>query len=42
MAVRGLDLFQKRFADFQDAYILIGGAACELWFAEQSLEFRLS
>ena len=42
MAVRGLDLFQERFADFQDAYILIGGAACELWFAEQSLEFRLT
>lgn len=42
MAVIGLDLFQERFADFQDAYILIGGAACELWFAEQNLEFRLT
>jgi hypothetical protein len=42
MAVIGLDLFQERFADFEDAFILIGGAACELWFAEQNLEFRLT
>jgi hypothetical protein len=42
MAVIGLELFQERFADFRDAYILIGGAACELWFAEQNLEFRLT
>lgn len=42
MAVRGLELFQARFADFQDSFILIGGAACELWFAEQNLEFRLT
>lgn len=25
MAVKGLDLFSERFADFRDAFILIGG-----------------
>lgn len=40
MAVRGLDLFSERFADYRDTFILIGGAACDLWFADQDLEFR--
>ncbi len=40
MAVRGLDVFSERFADFRDAFILIGGAACDLWFSEQNLAFR--
>jgi len=40
MAVRGLDLFRERLAAFRDSFVLIGGAACELWLAEQNLEFR--
>lgn len=40
MAVKGLDLFSERFADFKDAFILIGGAACDLWFTDQDLAFR--
>ena len=40
MAVRGLDLFSERFSEFRDALILIGGAACDLWFGDQNLEFR--
>jgi len=40
MAVRGLDFFRARFSSFREAFVLIGGAACELWFAEQNLEFR--
>jgi hypothetical protein len=40
MAVKGLNLFGKRFADFQNAFILIGGAACDLWFSNKNMEFR--
>lgn len=40
MAVRGLDLFSERFAEFRDAFVLIGGAACDLWFSDQNLAFR--
>ncbi len=40
MAVKGLDLFSERFADYRDAFILIGGAACDLWFADLDMEFR--
>ena len=40
MAVKGLDLFSERFADFKDAFILIGGAACDLWLSGRNLAFR--
>lgn len=40
MAVRGLELFSERFTEYRDAFILIGGAACDLWFSDQSLRFR--
>lgn len=40
MAVRGLDLFSECFADWRDAFILIGGAACDLWFTDQNMAFR--
>ncbi len=40
MAVNGLDLFQKHFAPFEEAFVLIGGAACDLWFTDQGLPFR--
>jgi hypothetical protein len=38
--VKGLDLFRERFREFEDAYVLIGGAACHEWFAQQGAEFR--
>jgi hypothetical protein len=38
--VNGLDLFRERFREFEGSYILIGGAACHEWFAQQGAEFR--
>lgn len=38
--VRGLDLFRERFRKFEGSFILIGGAACDEWFAAAGLEFR--
>ena len=38
--VRGLGLFRERFREFQDSIVLIGGAACDEWFADQGLRFR--
>ena len=30
--VKGLDTFQKYFADYKEQYVLIGGAACDILF----------
>ena len=38
--VKGLQLFAEHFKGFEACYILIGGAACDLWLGEQGLEFR--
>ena len=38
--VRGLDLVRERFREFEGAFVLIGGAACHEWFAQQGVEFR--
>lgn len=38
--VKGLDLFRERFRKFEGSFILIGGAACDQWFASVGLEFR--
>lgn len=38
--VRGLDLFRERFREFEGAFVLIGGAACDQWFTDQGLAFR--
>lgn len=40
MAVTGLELFSQHFQDHRNAFILIGGAACDLWFAERKAQFR--
>lgn len=32
--------FARHFQDYRDDYILIGGAACHLWFASRALDFR--
>lgn len=31
--VRGLEIFRERFRRFDGAFVLIGGAACDQWFA---------
>ena len=38
--VKGLDKFKKYFKDFTDQYVLIGGAACDISFNDDGLEFR--
>lgn len=38
--VPGLDRFQRYFKDYQDQYILIGGAACDTLMEAAGLEFR--
>lgn len=38
--VKGLDIFRERFRPFEGSFTLIGGAACEEWFAAQGLTFR--
>jgi hypothetical protein len=40
MAVNGMDTFIEHFKDHREAFVLIGGSACDLWFAEQNLSFR--
>ncbi|MCL1982698.1 MAG: hypothetical protein FWG53_06415 [Clostridiales bacterium] len=38
--IKGLDLFKDFFRDYQDQYVLIGGAACDIVFSESDLAFR--
>lgn len=38
--VRGLEIFKKHFASFQDKYVLIGGTACTLVMEEAGIDFR--
>lgn len=38
--VKGLDIFREHFREFEGAFTLIGGAACEEWFGAQGLPFR--
>jgi hypothetical protein len=38
--VKGLDIFRDRFREFEGSFILIGGAACDLWFGQLSQPFR--
>lgn len=38
--VKGLDIFKKHFADFQEKYVLIGGTACMLVMEEAGIPFR--
>lgn len=32
--VKGLDTFRKYFSEYEDQYVLIGGAACDIVFRE--------
>jgi hypothetical protein len=38
--VKGLDVFRRHFAGYEDQYVLIGGTAATLAMAEAGLEFR--
>lgn len=38
--IRGLDRFREHFADYRNAFVLIGGVACHEWLATLDLEFR--
>lgn len=40
--VKGLGIFYDYFSDFTDQYVLIGGAACDLSFHNNDLDFRES
>lgn len=36
--VKGLDTFQKYFADYEEQYVLIGGAACDILFESEVMQ----
>lgn len=38
--VRGLDTFRDFFAGFENQYVLIGGAACDILFSNNEGQFR--
>lgn len=38
--VKGLDTFWKYFADYEEQYVLIGGAACDILFESNEVNFR--
>ena len=38
--VKGLDTFWKYFADYEEQYVLIGGAACDILFENNEVNFR--
>lgn len=38
--VTGLDTFRRYFADHNDSYVLIGGAACDIWFSQAGIRYR--
>jgi hypothetical protein len=38
--VKGLQRFVDHFKGFADSYVLIGGAACDIWLTDRGLTFR--
>lgn len=38
--VRGLDTFKEYFKGFENQYVIIGGAACDILFASNEGQFR--
>ena len=38
--VKGLDTFQKFFSEYENQYVLIGGAACDIVFESNDASFR--
>jgi hypothetical protein len=39
--VKGIEKFRDYFSDFTDQYVLIGGAACDISFETQNVDFRV-
>lgn len=38
--VKGLDIFETYFGEYEDQYVLIGGAACDIIFSKNDVQFR--
>lgn len=38
--VKGIDVFRDYFNEYMDQYVLIGGAACDISFHENEMDFR--
>lgn len=38
--VKGMDVFRDYFIEYKDQYVLIGGAACDISFHENEMDFR--
>ena len=38
--VKGIDTFRRYFADCEEQYVLIGGAACDIIFESNDTQFR--
>ena len=38
--VRGIDTFRRYFAEYEEQYVLIGGAACDILFESNDAAFR--
>lgn len=38
--VKGLDTFRNYFVDYEEQYVLIGGAACDIVFESNDATFR--
>ncbi len=38
--VNGMEIFRRYFAGYEDAFVLIGGAACDEWFTRAGGRFR--
>ena len=39
--VKGLDIFYDYFSEYTDQYVLIGGAACDLSFHNNNIDFDI-
>lgn len=40
--IKGIESFTGYFKDYKEQYILIGGAACDIWLSDQGLTFRIT
>ena len=40
--VKGLDTFRNHFAGYEEQYVLIGGAACDIVFESNDATFRVT
>lgn len=40
--VKGLQRFMDHFKGFENSYVLIGGAACDVWLTDRVLPFRVT